>query len=192
MLDPNVAVKHMEAQDAELSRLRAEVADLKRQKDEAYSERDRVVAALCATAVALGWPVFLGTHVGEWEDDWRNIIYIETPYGQVSWHYHDSERNLFWMHTMEGKPWDGHSTDKKYERLWSFVHDGVDVPWPAGRIMPRLAEEKSIDLAGRIVEALRPGILDATVIKPSAEMKAHIASFLKAEFERKTDEPRAD
>jgi len=87
-------------------------------KDAAYHERDQVVAALAALASTSGWPVWLATHVGPWEDDWRNIVFIGTPYGQVSWHYHDSERDLFSMHkTDESKSWDGHSTAEKYERL---------------------------------------------------------------------------
>ena len=97
----------------------------KEKKDAAYSERDKVVAAFAACAAGLGWPVYLGTHVGEWEDDWRNIVFVDTPYGQVSWHYHDSERNLFSMHGGASKPWDGHSTPEKYEPLWRLTHDGV-------------------------------------------------------------------
>lgn len=120
--------------DAELSALRQELAGARRQKDGAYSERDQVVAGFATLARALGWPVWLATHVGEWEDDWRNIVFVETPYGQMSWHYHDSERPWFSSVAFdsEPKPWDGHSTSQKYERLRGLVHDGIAEHVPAG------------------------------------------------------------
>ena len=120
------------ALDAALTRVREverERDEAKRAKDGAYSERDKCVAMLATLAHALGWTVYLGTHVGEWEDDWRNIVFIDTPAGQVSWHYHDSERPWFaWIGLVqprEPKAWDGHSTPQKYERLFGLVHDGV-------------------------------------------------------------------
>jgi hypothetical protein len=111
-----------------IDRLCARVDGLEAAKAAAYNERDRCVAVVCALARAVGWPVWLATHEGEWEDEWRNIVFVETPAGQVSWHYHDSERPLFaWigLDMPTPKPWDGHSTPEKYERLWRLVHDGI-------------------------------------------------------------------
>lgn len=107
----------------------AEVARLTAQKDNAYNERDRCVSVIACLARALGWPVWLGTHEGDpWDEEWRNIVFIETPHGQVSWHYHDSERPMFsWigLGMPTPKPWDGHSTPEKYNLLFGLVHDGI-------------------------------------------------------------------
>lgn len=90
-------------------------------KDGAYAERNRLVAALARCAQALGFPVGRGKHEDQpgvaWEPDWRNVIYIRTPEGQVSWHVHDSEMHLFdWMPVVD-QPWDGHDSAEKYRRL---------------------------------------------------------------------------
>jgi hypothetical protein len=92
----------------------------KEQKNVAYAERSKVLAAFAQTAVALGWKVGLGLHSKEdksWKTDWRTILFIDLPTGQGSWHFPDSE-----AHLLEGLPqydgkWDGHTTPEKYERL---------------------------------------------------------------------------
>lgn len=106
------------------------LAEVRAAKDAAYAERDKCVAGFATLAKALGWPVWLATHVGAWEEDWRNIVCVQTPYGQVSWHYHDSERPWFSSVAFDSPPcaWDGHSTPLKYERLAGLVHDGVEHP----------------------------------------------------------------
>jgi hypothetical protein len=95
-----------------------EVAQLRAQKDQAYAERNRLVAAFAAMALWQGWRVGLGRHVGEnWEDDWRNIVFIDLPSGQVSWHIHDSELQQFAFLPQYKGAWDGHSNEEKYQRL---------------------------------------------------------------------------
>ncbi|PSB24092.1 hypothetical protein [Stenomitos frigidus] len=89
-------------------------------KDSAYNERNQLIAFLARVLAGSGYTVGLGQHDPEdkeWEDDWRNIVYMELPSGQVSWHIHDSELDQFaWLPTYE-KPWDGHDTPEKYRRL---------------------------------------------------------------------------
>ena len=89
-------------------------------KDEASRERNICVAALCRVAQAMGFPVGLALHDpsnADWEDDWHNVVLIDLPTGQVSWHIHDSELPLFsFVHEYQGK-WDGHTTEEKYYRL---------------------------------------------------------------------------
>lgn len=90
------------------------------QRDAAYAERNQCVALIGRMAVALGWQVGVGEHPKSdtsWEADWRTVLFIQLPAGQVSWHFHDSERHL-----LDGLPistgvWDGHSTDLKYLRV---------------------------------------------------------------------------
>lgn len=89
------------------------VEEMRESKDAAYLERNRLVAFL-----ARQFPSGIArTAIEGWSDDWHGCVYIDTPEGQMSWHYHDSHTFLF-----EGLPpyvgkWDGHTTDEKYERL---------------------------------------------------------------------------
>lgn len=53
-----------------------------------------------------------------YEYDWRWIVFIDLPAGQVCWHIHDSELPLF-MHLPRntGRKWDGHDHEEKYRRV---------------------------------------------------------------------------
>lgn len=93
-------------------------------KDQAYAERDMLVAALSKV-----YPSHLLRHPDSdtsWEDDWRNIICVHLPTGQATWHVHDTEWHLFMHLTPDGVPcdgWDGHTTPEKYERLSALDKD---------------------------------------------------------------------
>jgi hypothetical protein len=107
--------------EEECHRLRAEAVLLRIAKDGAYSERNACVAFMCKMAHQLGWTAFRGLHDEAdtaWERDWRHIVFILTPTGQLSWHIHDSELPLFaWLPRADGNHWDGHVTAEKYERM---------------------------------------------------------------------------
>ncbi len=98
-----------------------EIEALRAQKDQAYAERNKCVAMIARMAQCAGYGVYLGRHSADdaaWERDWMNIVFIELPTGQVSWHIHDSELPLFaFMPIREDWPWDGHSTEEKYDRM---------------------------------------------------------------------------
>ena len=85
--------------------------------DEVYNERDRLVALLTTF-----YPSYLAKHEGEdGNDNWRNVIYINTPEGQLSWHISDEEVPLF-SHLPHGdNNWDGHTTEEKYKRIEKLV-----------------------------------------------------------------------
>lgn len=86
--------------------------------NDVYKERDMCVALIARLALALGYDAGIGRHVGEeWEDDWRNIIFIDLPSGQVSWHIHDSELEWFQFLPEYKGSWDGHTTEQKYQRV---------------------------------------------------------------------------
>jgi hypothetical protein len=58
------------------------------------------------------------TAIDGWSDDWHGCVYIETPGGQLSWHYHDSHSRLFeHLPFVEHHRWDGHTTEEKYARI---------------------------------------------------------------------------
>lgn len=103
---------------------------LEQQKDIAYSERNKLVALISKC-----FPSSLERHSETdelWEDDWRWIVFVNLPTGQVSWHIHDSELPLFEhlnMHQGINK-WDGHTTKQKYERLHNVKHVSA---WVAAR-----------------------------------------------------------
>jgi hypothetical protein len=105
--------------------------DYRKERDAAYRERNQVVAALARVlmgqhpplyglppgAPANAWLAEHDPNDAGWDPEWRTIVFIEGPTGQLSWHLHDSDVALF-----DGLPrgpnlWDGHSTPEKYERV---------------------------------------------------------------------------
>lgn len=114
------------------------VERLTEQKDGAYAERDQCVALIAKMALALGWPVGLGRHDEadeSWDADWMNIIFVELPTGQCSWHLHDSEMHLFAKLPKYDHAWDGHSTPEKYARMEACTVEQLrdEVPPPGLR-----------------------------------------------------------
>lgn len=119
-----------ERTEAQLTQLRIDhtvlSADYTRERREhaanvtkAYTERNMIVALLVREATAAGRQAWLGWHAGEgWPHDWRNVVYLELPSGQVSWHVHDSELVMFAdLPRVVSEEWDGHSYDEKLERM---------------------------------------------------------------------------
>lgn len=114
----------------EMNRRRQELRDLltraiestEEERNKAYNERNRLVAYLASV-----YPSCLERHPEEeeWENDWRWIVFIHHPSGQLSWHIHDSELPLF-DHVPRGMgnvKWDGHTTEEKYQRLATAIHE---------------------------------------------------------------------
>lgn len=107
--------------------LRAKLPELLRQRlessaagrDAAYHERNQVVAALATIALYHnGWNVGIArTPIDGWDPGWFGCVYLNLPTGQCSWHYHDSEADLFAHLPAYRGERDGHSTPVKYERL---------------------------------------------------------------------------
>jgi len=95
--------------------IRKESQGFRKSMDNAYKERNRLVAFLSKI-----FPSHLCKHTPEdetWEDDWRWIVCIHSPQGQLTWHIHDTDYPLFkHLEEKEGH-WDGHTTEEKYERL---------------------------------------------------------------------------
>lgn len=90
-----------------------EIERLTAEKDGAYEERNKVVAALAKV-----FPSGIAkTDIPGWLEEWHGCVYIDLPTGQASWHYHDSQAYLFEsLPPYEGE-WDGHDTTEKYRRL---------------------------------------------------------------------------
>ena len=85
--------------------------------DGSYAERN-VLVALLATLYPSGTAK---TAIEGWEPEWHNCVYIDFPWGQASWHYHDREEHLFEnLPAYKGK-WDGHTTEEKYNAIERYV-----------------------------------------------------------------------
>lgn len=98
----------------------AVIMKLANQKDEAYAERDKVIAALTKV-----FPSHLTRHKetpGEdWDKEWLNVVCIHLPTGQATWHVHISE--MPWFDHLNGIElkcggYDGYTTPEKYQRLF--------------------------------------------------------------------------
>lgn len=120
------------------------MTDHKRELDAVYDERNRCVAAMTAMAQRLGWPAWLGHHEPandpKWDAEWRNVVYIFVPTGQVSWHIHDRDLPLFaHLDRVPGVDgtWDGHTTEVKYKRLEQLTKGVRNCARCGGEVVPQ-------------------------------------------------------
>lgn len=121
----------------ELWELTAEVDQLNKTKDNAYSERNKLVCLLTKL-----FPSSIEDHVlkeGEpWDEEWRKVIFIDLPTGQCTWHIHRDELPMFAHLTSQGRIWDGHTTEEKYKRIANMYLR----PWSWRSIRPiRIQDE---------------------------------------------------
>jgi hypothetical protein len=99
----------------EVDDLQSQLAEMRASKDQAYKERNQLVAYLsrCFESHLCLHPASDET----WDKEWLTIVCIHTPAGQMTWHLHDSDAILFPHLKLVEAHWDGHSTDEKYRRL---------------------------------------------------------------------------
>jgi hypothetical protein len=112
----------------------------RQRKDDAYYERNRVVAAFARLALTAGYRAGTArTAIEGWSEDWHGCVYIEGPWGQASWHFRDSQAHLFAGLPPYDNPYDGHTTEEKYERLNVFAQSSpasdarAEAQWEATR-----------------------------------------------------------
>lgn len=83
------------------------------QKNKVYLERNQLVAVLTKM-----FPSGIRqTNIDGWAEEWHGCVYIDLPTGQASWHYHTSHAHLFAHLPSYAAPYDGHTTEEKYQRL---------------------------------------------------------------------------
>jgi hypothetical protein len=92
--------------------------DMRASKDQAYLERNHLVAAL-ARLFPSGTK---RTEIPGWDPEWQGCIYIDLPSGQISYHYHDSQAFLFEGLQPYKKPYDGHDKDEVHRRLAAIAN----------------------------------------------------------------------
>lgn len=115
----------------EIEQLKVELAKVTADKNEAYAERNKVVALL-----ARHYPSGTReTAIEGWDPEWHGCVWLDTPKGQMSWHYHASDAYLFEELPRYDTPWDEHSTRTKYTRL---IGELVRLDWEraAGKPIP--------------------------------------------------------
>jgi hypothetical protein len=81
--------------------------------DSAYKERNQLVALL-STCFPAGKAK---TSIEGWDEAWHGCVYIDFPWGQASWHYHERDEWMFEHLPQYQKQWDGHTTEQKYSAI---------------------------------------------------------------------------
>lgn len=122
-INPDAANRNDVARMAsELPDLQSQLDAERKSKDRAYTERNRLVAFISKL-----YPSHRARHPAldeAWEDDWRWIICIHAPFGQLTWHIHDSHLPMFEHLETKLGDWDGHTTEEKYRRLdYAFLRE---------------------------------------------------------------------
>jgi len=101
--------------------------DQRAEKDEAYRQRNHLVAALARLYPSGIRP----TNIEGWSPDWHGCVYIDLPSGQISYHYHDSQAQLFSELPLYTKKWDGHDKETVHSRLAALASP-LSASEPAG------------------------------------------------------------
>lgn len=90
----------------------------KQELDEAYTDRNSLACALArSTDAESGWKPD-----PESPDD-RAIVWIETPYGQISWHVPQGFAASSGL-PLDESDYDGYDCNTKNTRLWKWVEKG--------------------------------------------------------------------
>ncbi len=82
----------------------------------AYEERNNLIAFLARL-----YPSYIALDKSS-ELVWQNVVFVDSPAGQLSWHIHSSELHKFKGLTIRSNTWDGHTTEEKYRRLAMLPH----------------------------------------------------------------------
>lgn len=73
-----------------------------------YTQRAIAVVLFAKMAQRLGYKVGIGLDNNEhWESQWRNVLYVEIPEGQFSWHFSPSDFHLIENFPLFNGSWDG-------------------------------------------------------------------------------------
>lgn len=151
-------------------------------KNAAYAERNKVVAGFAALAMKIGYAACrTRTEIEGWSDDWHGCVYIQLPTGQVSWHYHDSEAELFSFLPENAVTWDGHDTDEKYRRVLMLAQEGEPNAEP---VAYRLHKTDIYDFAGWLTT--RPGLMLVGSGFDAALMAEAVGEYIRTFPERFT------
>lgn len=103
-------LEHLRRLETAINEVFADIGD---EITAAYLERNTLVAVLARI-----YPSGIKrTAIEGWDPEWHNCVYIDSPAGQLSWHYHDREILLFDTLPAYQGEWDGHTSEEKYNRI---------------------------------------------------------------------------
>ena len=125
--------------------------------DSQMNQRNKLVAVLAGLFPS--WQ--LRTDIEGWDDEWHGCIYIQLPSGQVSFHFHDSQRDLF-CHVIPADkmdeappPYDGHDDETKWARVATVAWIAGDMLADREELHRVLAEYRQMLNSQAIVEKAR-------------------------------------
>lgn len=146
--DGDVPTKYIRADLADITRAEAQPQDETQARiNRAYSERAYCAAALARMALANGYKAGTGLDSSENDPEWRVVLYVDTPNGQVSWHVSPNDQ---WV--LEGLPEYGAEWDGTFKS-----REGKFAVWPAPTITTPTAESA----AWQVAKATAEGLSDA-------------------------------
>ena len=156
-----------------------EIKDVRDSKDQAYIERNHVVAAL-ARLFPSG---VQRTNIPDWNSEWHGCVYIDLPAGQISYHFHDSQAHLFADLPPYAGEWDGHDKEVVHARLATISSLEAEREWQPIETAPR--DGTTILLIGGAYHGLpwpgqylesefRPGMPWVCVIKGNSRLYEHV------------------
>jgi len=108
--------------ETERSALLDEIKRLKNSVDWAYTERNKLVVLLAHLAIERGYAAGRYWDLAQ-EPDWNNVVIIDLPTGQISFHVglRDCLPSQFETLPKYTGEWDGHTTDAKWERVRELI-----------------------------------------------------------------------
>lgn len=84
----------------------------------AYTERTIAAVLLAKAALAAGGKAGVGKDDNEdWDDEWRVVLYVDTPAGQFSWHIAPNDQHMLEDIPAYGGKWDGTFNSKNPESV---------------------------------------------------------------------------
>lgn len=90
----------------------------------AYTERNRLAVLLAHTAFLRGWKAGRATDPEE-PLFWQNVVIVNLPTGQVSWHIGQDDIEATGFRTLPkyNGEWDGHTSHEKWGRVQRYINE---------------------------------------------------------------------
>lgn len=124
-IDAIYAAKNATSSEAQFHALEAQIAELKAEKDQAYLERNHLVAVLARLYPSGIRP----TAIAGWNEEWHGCVYIDLPDNeQISYHYHTSQAELFRDLPAYTREYNGHTK--------AMVHASLKKLWTWNQLIP--------------------------------------------------------
>jgi hypothetical protein len=164
-----------------------DLESFRRTINDAYDERNRVVALAARLALLLGWRAGHRAHEPHpdpfWEPGFCRVVHIDLPTGQASWHFPDDAQDLLIDLPEYDGNWDKHDNATKYKRLAEMagyrvrVGSRLAMDMPVDRLVVKAITERDEARAevARLKEQLKQATEKAAMFQQAAEDWRYIA-----------------